>query len=235
MAEEKKVAIEVDGKGRPGLRQEKVAFPSNSHKSREERVEEEIKSRKVNKVVTGKVTTQKKGAAKRFSQWFFGDETKSVMEFIMQDILANALRTMICDMFGWGGAIEMAVWGDKQGRRNRRDGGRSYTSYGSYYKSSDREKDRDRDRREMSRVGRARHDFDEIVLESRGEAEEVLSHLVDLVYDYGQASVADLYDLTGIATSHVDYKFGWTDLGRASVSRVRDGYLINLPRTVAID
>jgi hypothetical protein len=87
----------------------------------------------------------------------------------------------------------------------------------------------------MSRTGRAKHDFDEVVLESRGEAEEVLSNLVDSIIDYGQATVADFYDLVGIATNFVDGKWGWTDLRNASVSRVRGGYLINLPRTQPLD
>ena len=87
----------------------------------------------------------------------------------------------------------------------------------------------------MSRTSRARHDFDEIILETRGEAEEVLSHLVDLTIDYQQATVADLYDLVGITSNFTDNKYGWTDLRSASVTRVRDGYLINLPRTQILD
>ena len=83
------------------------------------------------------------------------------------------------------------------------------------------------ERREPSLRNRSRHNFDDIILDSRGEAEEVLSHLVDLVDDYGMASVADLYDLVGITSNFTDNKYGWTNLSSASVSRVRDGYLID--------
>ena len=78
-------------------------------------------------------------------------------------------------------------------------------------------------------------DFQDLIFESRGEAEEVLTNLLDLIADYGVASVADLYDLVGITGPFTDNKYGWTDLRTASVSRTREGYIINLPKAVAID
>ena len=77
--------------------------------------------------------------------------------------------------------------------------------------------------------------FDDIILETRWEAEEVLSHMIDLIENYGVASVADLYELVGITGSFTDNKYGWTNLSSATVSRVRDGYLINLPNAQPID
>lgn len=216
------------------IHMEEELFPANSHKAKAQPKTEE---RKLEKVISGKVVQQKKSLGKKFAELFLGDDTRSVGEYILHDVLIQAAKSMICDMVGWGGAAEMILFGEKRGRNTRREGGRSYTSYGSYYKSTDRDRDGGRrdSPRDISRTGRARHDFDEIVLETRGEAEEVLSHLVDLTIDYDMASVADLYDLVGITTNFTDNKYGWTDLERASVSRVRGGYLINLPRPVALD
>lgn len=81
----------------------------------------------------------------------------------------------------------------------------------------------------MSRRARARHDFDEIVLTSRAEAEDVIDRLFDLVGKYDTASVADLYELVGFDSAHTDYKWGWTDLRGAGVAKVREGYLLDLP------
>lgn len=214
----------------PILDTDKGSFPANSHKSKAKPEE-----RKLEKVVSGKVIQQKKGLTKRFSESFLGDDTRSVGAYILYDVLIPAAKAMISDMVG--GGIEMLLFGEKRGHNTKRDGGRSYTSYGSYYKTSDRDRDRDNrsDRRDISNSGRARHDFDEIVLETRGEAEEVLSHMVDLTIDYGMASVADLYELVGIDGAFTDNKYGWTDLRNANVSRVRGGYLINLPKTRALD
>ena len=57
----------------------------------------------------------------------------------------------------------------------------------------------------------------------------------ELLEDYKMVSVADLYDLVGITGKVTDNNFGWTDLRNASVTRDRDGYLINLPRAIALD
>jgi hypothetical protein len=208
-------------------------FPSNSKNSKN-KPENSPKDKKVKKVVTGAVKKQKRGFGKKMAETFLEDDTKSVGDYIIYDILIPAAKSMRYDTFA--GGLEMSLFGEKRSRSNnvRRDGGRSYTSYGSYYRSTDRDRDRDRSR-DISRTSRARHDFDDILLETRGEAEEVLSHLVDLTIDYGMATVADLYDLVGITSNFTDNKYGWTNLQNASVSRVRGGYLINLPRTQPLD
>jgi len=205
------------------------SFPSNSRKKRDKSKGDE---KKVDKVITGSVKKQKRGLGKKVADVILEDDTKSVGNYVVYDVLVPAAKSMLSDMIT--GAVEMFLFGEKRGSRTRREGGRSYTSYGSYYRSSDRDRDFRRER-EISRSGRARHDFDELILETRGEAEEVLSHLVDLVEDYGMATVADLYDLVGITSNYTDDKYGWTNLHTASVSRVRGGYLISLPRTKVID
>lgn len=215
----------------------KDTFPSNSKLvKRESQPRPKTEDRKLEKVVTGTVKKQRRSLGKKLAETFLEDDTKSVGNYIFHDVLIPAAKSMICDMVGWGGFAEILLFGDKRGSRTRREGGKSFTSYGSCYHSTDRDvRDRDRDKRDISRVGRARHDFDEIVLDTRGEAEEVLSRLVDLTIDYNQATVADLYDLVGISTNFTDNKYGWTDLHNATVTRVRGGYLINLPRPQPLD
>lgn len=216
------------------IEQLKDTFPSNSKTARRELTQQpKVEEKKIEKVITGTVKKQKRSFGKKLAETFLEDDTKSVGNYIFHDVLIPAAKSMICDIVGWGGFAEILLFGDKRGSRTRREGGKSYTSYGSYYRGSD--KDRDRDRRDISRVARARHDFDEIILDTRGEAEDVLSRLVDLVLDYDQATVADLYDLVGISTNFTDNKYGWTDLHNASVTRVRGGYLINLPRPQPLD
>lgn len=202
-------------------------YPSNSLMRKPERDPEK---KKVEKVITGDAKQQKKGIGRRITETFLEDNTRSVGDYILHDVLIPAAKAMISDMIS--GGIEMLLFGQRRGSRTYRDGGRSYTNYNSI---SYRGQPRDVRPRELSRVARARHEFDEIVIPTRGEAEEVLSALADLVVDYGQASVADLYDLCGIDSNFTDNKYGWTDLRGASVSRVRNGYVINLPRTQPID
>ena len=209
-------------------------FPSNSRTDKGQTRTEKKPAEKKGKIISGTVKTKKRGFGKKMAESFLEDDTKSVGSYVLYDILIPAAKAMISDMVG--GGLEMLLFGERRGNRTRRDGNRSYTNYGSYsYGNQSRDKDNRNRNREMSKGGRSRHDFDEIVFETRGEAEEVLSHLVDLTIDYGQATVSDLYDAVGITTNYTDDKYGWFDLHDASVQRVRGGYVINLPRTKPLD
>lgn len=212
-------------------------YPANSRTVRRRKDGEEIKEKKVEKVICGTVVQKKKGLFKKITETFIEDDSKSVGDYVIHDVMVPAAKSMVSDMIS--GGIEMLLFGGRRGSRTMRDRGRSYVNYNSAsYRGMSRDVPTRHERemgRSMSYSGRSRHDFDEIILETRGEAEEVLSHLVDLTLDYDVATVADLYDLVGITSNFTDNKYGWTDLGRASVSRVRGGYVIDLPRPQPID
>jgi hypothetical protein len=221
---DKKEKMKVD-RGGYGTEIIQMDFPSNSHKSKEKTKKQE---KKVEKVTSGKVVKQKKSLGKKFAETFLGDNIESVSSYIIYDIIIPAAKNMISDTVSNG--IEMLLFGQTRGSRTRRDRGKSYVSYSNYYKDRDRYRDR-----QISQRNRARHNFDDIILESRGEAEEVLSHLVDLTEDYGMASVADLYDLVGVTSNFTDNKYGWDNLSSGRVVPVRGGYLLELPRPIVLD
>lgn len=89
----------------------------------------------------------------------------------------------------------------------------------------------------MSRQARARHDFRDIIIPNRQEAEDVIDTMFDVLSRYGRVEVALLYELTGIQTSHVDHKWGWTEMrGARAVRHPRSGgYLLNLPDPEQLD
>ena len=59
--------------------------------------------------------------------------------------------------------------------------------------------------------------------------------LEDMIDQYDIASVADLYDLVGIVGSYTDNKYGWTSVRSARIERVRDGYVIRMPKALPLD
>lgn len=208
-------------------------FPPNSRISKKP---EGSLEKKVEKIISGNVVQKKRGLMKKITSTFIEDDSRSVGDYVFHDILIPAAKSTISDMVG--GGIEMLLFGGRRGSRTVRDRGRSYVNYNSasYRSSRDIPSRCDRESgRTMTNTARSRHDFDEIILETRGEAEEVLSHLVDLTIDYDVATVADLYDLVGITSNFTDNRYGWTNLSNSSVSRVRGGYVINLPRPQPID
>ena len=60
---------------------------------------------------------------------------------------------------------------------------------------------------------------------------------VELLYENGLVhDVADLYDLAGITCrNYTANRYGWTDIQSAKVIRTREGYTLQLPRTVQIN
>jgi hypothetical protein len=177
-------------------------------------------------------------------QTFFGSDATSVWQYVMMDVFLPAAKDMIVDSVSQG--IERMVFGESHhyGRRggrarSRGDYGRVYTDYRRYSSSYRDERDRpprpDRNR-SLSRRERSNHDYKDIVLATRAEAEEVIDRLYDLIGRYDAATLADLYELLGIAGQFTDDKWGWVDLPRDNlIRRIRDGYLLDLPRPEPLD
>lgn len=208
----------------------KIAYsnlPANSHKSKDPKGPP---PKDVKKVISGEVVERKKPLTKRIAETFAGEDARSVGGYILFEVIIPAAKTMISDAVSQG--IERMLFGD--GYSSRRRSSQGYTPYNRIHGSA-QTAGRGDERRAISQRGRATHDFKEIVLSTRAEAEEVLDRLSDLISDYDVALVSDLYDLVGITGSFTDDKWGWTSLAGSSVQPVRGGYLLNLPRTQSID
>lgn len=214
-------------------------FPSNRHKDKQERPQiRKPEEKKVEKITQSEAVRRKKPLGKRFTQTFIGGDAKSVWAFVTLDVLLPAAKDMFADAVSQG--VERMIFGEARST-SRRTGRRPQDSYISYNKYSPGGGARrlgppdERSRDVMSRRARATHDFDEIILATRVEADEVLDRLYDLVSKYESATVADLYDLVGISGSYTDDKYGWVDLRGAGVHRVRHGYLLDLPKPEPLD
>ncbi len=205
--------------------------PNNSDKATRDREKDESRQ-KLKPIVKGKVIRKKKGAFDKFKEAFLG-ESENLGDYILYDVLVPAFRDTISDM-GFG-VIEK-LFGNGRSRYGGyynnhivRDRGRSYVSYNSV-SSSNRRNSRD-ERREVDRGSRARHEFDRIIFPNKGEAEDVLAHLVDMTIEYGEATVRSFYELSNIESDYTDDNYGWTNLRDAYVDRTRDGYIIVFPPT----
>jgi len=186
-------------------------------------------------VTLGKVVTRKKPLGRRFLDTFIAGDGHSVGHYVVFEILVPAFRDLIADVVSQG--VEKMVYGDARSS-SRRTGARpgsgsNYVSYNRYSSSSPPWRGGDRreePRPSLSNRARASHNFDEIILQTRPEALEVLDRMFDLVSRYGQVTVSELYDLVGLTGNFTDEKYGWTDLRGADAERVRDGYVLRLPK-----
>ena len=200
-------------------------YKPNSNRYKKEQSNALAERKKIEKVVTGKVKTKKKSEISKLKDTFISEDVSNVKSYIVMDVLIPAAKKAISDIVRDG--IDMILYGDTHNGRG--SSGASYVSYRSY---SDR--DRRDTRRESSRT-RVGYDYDDIILESRAEAEEVLRRMDELIETYRIVSVADLYDLVGKSCNYTDNKYGWTNIRNAEPVRVRDGYLLKMPKAGPID
>ncbi len=193
-------------------------YKSNSNKSRQQRDAQPEK--KMDKVVTGVVKSKKKSGLQKFASAFIPEDVESVKSYIMTDVIIPAVIDAIED------AVHIILRGESgcSGRRNSA----SKVSYRDYYR---KENERNTSRRVSNGL-----DYDDIVFESRGDAERVLDAMDEALSQYGVVSVGDLYDLADIQTSNYAVnKYGWTNIRSAQVIRVRDGYLLKMPKCSPLD
>lgn len=187
------------------------------------------KEKKVEKVVSGKVVSKKQPLSRKFAETFLTEDIDNVKNYLVFDVAIPAAKKFVSEMVNT--AVDMMLFGETRSRSGSRNSSRtSYDRVYNSYRGSGRD---DRDNR-SSRTTRS-YSYDDVTLESRSEAEDVIEHMLDLIDDYGMVSVADLYDLVGIQGTWADNKYGWTNLRNASVSRERDGYLLKLPKALPLD
>lgn len=207
-------------------------FPSNS-KSQPPTKAEKI----VEPVVTSEAATRKKSLGRRLREIFIGGDSKSVLNYVVSDILVPQAKDMLVEMVTSG--FERTIYGESRPPRRpggyRPNVGAGPTNYTRYA---------DRGNNPIGRHGVSeRHpnaslrtqSIDDILLATRVEAEAVVERMYDILENYDSVSVADLHGLLGWSSSYTDQKWGWTELHGTDIRRVRDGYILVLPKTTALD
>ena len=202
-------------------------YKPNSNKYKEEQKQkEQLPEKRVEKVVTGAVTTRKKSGVRKFAEEFISEDAKNIKSYVFGEVLIPAIKKAIADIVTDG--IDMILYGgSKPGHRRSTVDRPSYVNYAS------RDTRATRDSRYTTNSG---YSFEDIILDSRAEAEEVLERMDELIEAYGLVRVADLKDLVGVSGPYTDNKYGWTNIRNAEIVRVRDGgYWIKMPRPIPID
>ena len=199
-------------------------YKPNSHKSKEENKALPDEREKLEKVIKGTAKT-KKNEMRKLRDVFISEDVKSVKSYILMDVLVPAIKDAIEDIVTNG--IRMVLRGETSARKS------SPASKISYNRIYDSKINNDRFARDSSPS--IRYSYDDIILESRGEAEDVITRMEEIIEEYGFVRVADLYDLVGITGDYTDNKYGWTSIRSAEPVRVRNGYMLRLPRAVPLN
>lgn len=176
--------------------------------------------KKQEKVVQGKVRRKKKSEVRKWKDTFISKDAEDVKSYIIMDVIVPTIKNTILDV------VSMCLFGDTV----KRSKNHNTVSYNRCYPSASQS-----GRTNRRNATSSRYDFDDIIFDSRGEAEDVLDHMGEIMDAYnGVVTVADFYDLAGVTGTWTDNNYGWTNLSQATVQRTRDGFIINLPKAIPV-
>lgn len=206
-------------------------LPSNSNKAKKKQ------QKKVEPIVTGKVSVHKKSMPKKLMETLFNSDIKTAKQHMIDDFAIPYVRDFIFN--GFHDFIDTIFNGADSGRSySYRPGSSSRTQYEKYfYKSAG-----GASKPASGYVANSKSVYEvfEICFEERGEAERILDEMRDIIEECESVSVNDYYELVGKTNelgASTDPEWGWRDLSRVTISMVRRperGYIINLPRTESL-
>lgn len=198
-------------------------FKSNSNRSKEQDSTEKVLERRTGKVISGEAHKRKQSNLSKAGSVFMPGDMDSVKNYILMDVLVPSIKRAISDIVCNG--INMLLG---EPTRSKSGTQAAKVNYRSYYEQQSDRRDYNRPRTQ------AAYSYDDIVFPTRGDAEEVLYRMEELLQRFDMVSVADLFDMAGISCNYTDNKYGWTNLQAAHVERVSDGYIIRLPRATTL-
>jgi hypothetical protein len=209
-------------------------FPANSRKAKTAPDGSPEERPRVERVTSAEAVRRKRGLGRQFKETFIGGSGRGAVEYMVTEVVVPAVRDTMAEALQTG--IEKLIYGDTRPRRGATPPPGGNAGYVNYQRISGTPTVKPPQPRMLSRRARTRQDFGEIVIASRVEADEVIERMFDILSRYGSVTVADLYELTGISSSHTDYKWGWNELRGAKAVRLRDGnFLLDLPEPEMLD
>lgn len=200
-------------------------YASNSIKSRAKKAEiaAEQPKKEIKKIASAKVKKKSK------LESFFGNDLKTIVDYIGKEVILPAAKKMLVD--AGCDAISMLFYGDTSHSAKRP----SNYGYGSgigvnYTRFSSTRGESIRPTARYSNIV-----CDDIVLQTKDEANMVIDSLCEVIETYGWVSVADMHEMVGMPVGYTEHKYGWNSLRTADIIAVREGYMIRFPAPRPLD
>lgn len=206
-------------------------YPGNSKKQRAEEAKSENARPEIKKIVTTSGTIRKASLGSRMRETFAGEGARETGTYVFFDVIIPAIKAMAFDTITQG-ADRILFGGRDVIRSGMANAPRTRTNYNQIStKAANNYPGRNFEGggREISRAARNNHRFDEILLDSRGEAEMVLDTMQDLISRFQWVSVPEFYSMVDVTAEFTDEKWGWTNISTAQIRPSRGKYVILLP------
>lgn len=194
-------------------------YPNNSDRAQSQNAADSSKhltDKHVSQVTSGNVTRMERSLVDKAREFFGLDELHSFRDYVscLSDI-TNRIYSAVDILLG-----------------NKR-GSSGYSTPGAKIAYSQQYQPQQNNGNARQRTA-SNYSYDDLLFDTRGDAEITLAKMWELLETYKAVSIADMFDLAGVTSpnGYIDNKYGWTEqtLSGARVIHVRDGFMLDLPR-----
>lgn len=207
-------------------------YPDNSHSARESQAQQTVANgiqsveKRFEKVVSGTAKIKKKSIFRQTVDLFLPADMALVKDHIVNEVVVPGVKKVIAGVcseilgFPITNLDRISVLSDRKNYQTV-----SYNTISTNNSST-------------VKYSKPTYGFnyEDVIFETRGDAEFVLDQLEAAIEQFHVVSVGDLLDLAGISSNNyaMKNKYGWTDLRSAKVVMVSDGYALQMPRAIQI-
>ena len=197
------------------------------------------------RVGTGHAQIQKPSVGKKVLAEFLEQDANDIKQYVWKDVMIPTIKETLCNI------VELLLFGStSRGRRSSNRGGNdNRTSYSSYYYYGSGNDDK----RYSSREDRGSRPSGLNDILFRGvddpnappdirqagiEAHDAKDGIEEWLAQYGVLTIDAMYDICNIKrqySDHTDIKWGWREGAVFETRRVRDGYVLVLPKPTLLD
>lgn len=165
------------------------------------------------------------GRVRRRSAGGLANTIRNIGNALFSDVVIPSLRSTALDFLHNG--IDMFAEGYDV-VRGFSSGPKRHRSYHNMYRSRSRK--RQLYGRESPRRAFVEEPiYEDFFFEEREDAQLVLARLFEIVAEYGQATIGDLYSLVGVASNHTKERWGWDSLDGSRIKYSQEGFYIDFP------
>lgn len=172
-------------------------------------------------VVENTVEIADRSIISKFWNVFQLKDLGEIKGYIFEDLIVPGFKKAV------RGVVDIILDGEVRSYSKVNTGGTHYINYNKIEPS--------RDRALSKEPNRPNRDFRLLEYVDRIDAERVKKELLNDLATYGQATVASLYEASGITPYFTDYKYGWTNLEELSVRNYRGKYILDLPKAEPLE
>ena len=183
-------------------------------------------------VKKGHVLEKKRTLGERIADNFLASSGGEIKEHILFDWLIPGIKNVVEDI------VHMILFGDSAPDsrlvRSRGESRMQTVNYNTIYNNKRRATD--------EYIPRKASRQPELIFTRRSDAEQVLNGMLEYIDDYGRATMKNFYNIVFevsegeiyVPTDFQMTRLGWYDLSQATIVKVREGYLLRMPRAEGI-